>query len=309
MEAEAVAALMARLSAVLGPRCGPVEPLPGALTARSFKARFGDHEYAVHVPGEEAGVLGLDPRSEQLAGVKAAELGIGPTVVATLDRPTCFVTELLPGKPVDPAELRSPEGLAEVVRLVRAFHESDVDLPRRIDPFAVGEHYGAEAAARGVALPDDYEEALRRARAIVEKLGGHRDHVVVPSHADLRPPLFFRPDGRLLLTGWRYAGMADRFFDLGNLAAGFELDNDGEFEVLEDYFGEPPSERRCAALKLMRFVSELAEATWGLLEAGVSRSEYDFEAYGREHFRRLGELADDEELAALLGRAKRRRRT
>lgn len=308
MEQEALAALMARLSAVLGPRGGPAEPLPGALTQRSFKARFGSHEYAVHVPGAEAGVLGLDPRSEQLAGVKAAQLGIGPTVVATLDRPTVFVTELLPGKPVDPAELRTPSGLAEVTRLVRAFHGSDIELPRRIDPFAVGERYGSEAAARGVSLPDGYEQALTRARAIVAKLGGHRDHIVVPSHADLRPPLFFRRDGRLLLTGWRYAGMADRFFDLGNMAAGFELDDAGEAAVLEAYFDEPPSDRRRAAVKLMRFVSELAESTWGLLEAGVSQSDFDFEAYGHEHFRRLAELADAGDLSAWLGRAKRRRR-
>jgi hypothetical protein len=300
---------MASLSAVLGPSDSRPEPLPGALTKRSFKAGFGGVEYAVHVPGEEAGVLGLDPRSEQLAGVAAAELGIGPSVVATLDTPTCFVTELLPGRSVDPVELRSPDGLAEVARLVRAFHQSGVELPRRIDPFAVGEHYGAQAAARGVTLPDGYDAALERTRAIVTKLQRHRDHVVVPSHADLRPPLFFRHEGRLLLTGWRYAGMADRFFDLGNLAAGFELDDDGEAAVLEAYFEEPPSDRRCAALKLMRFASELAEATWGLLEARVARSDYDFDAYGREHFRRLGELADAGDLTAWLGKAKRRRRT
>ena len=46
---------------------------------------------------------------------------------------------------------------------------------------------------------------------------------------------------RSTIIDWEYAGMNDRYFDLGNLAVNNELGHDDELRLLEAYFGEPPT--------------------------------------------------------------------
>ena len=76
------------------------------------------------------------------------------------------------------------------------------------------------------------------------------DHDPVPCHNDLLPANFLLTDGRVRIVDWEYAGMGDRFFDLGNLAVNNELDDRTTSErLIAAYFGAtlaaPP--RRAAA--------------------------------------------------------------
>src|SRR5918998_2524750 len=87
--------VIARLSALLGPRQGGVLALEGGITNRNFRVNFGGTDYVVRLPGKDTGLLGIDREAERLATKKAAELQLGPKVAAMLDQPpalvTCFV--------------------------------------------------------------------------------------------------------------------------------------------------------------------------------------------------------------------------
>jgi thiamine kinase-like enzyme len=80
--------------------------------------------------------------------------------------------------------------------------------------------------------------------------------------------------------------MGDRYFDLGNLASNHALDAADEEALIAAYFGEV-TPRRLAALRLQRLMATFWEAMWGVLQATVSRLDFDFRAYGEEHFARL----------------------
>jgi len=41
----------------------------------------------------------------------------------------------------------------------------------------------------------------------------------------------------------------------------------------------------------MRFMSDLREAMWGVVQQGISELEFDFDAYAEEHFERLERTA------------------
>jgi thiamine kinase-like enzyme len=99
----------------------------------------------------------------------------------------------------------------------------------------------------------------------------------------------FIDDGTAVrLIDWEYAGLGDRFFDLGNFAVNHQLDEGQERALLEAYFGEvrPEHLRR---LQLMRLVSDMREATWGYLQAGIStlKPPAEYLKYGREHLDRF----------------------
>jgi hypothetical protein len=97
--------------------------------------------------------------------------------------------------------------------------------------------------------------------------------------------------------------MGDPFFDLGNFSVNNELADAEEEVLLESYFGEAPTERRRAALKLFRFMSDFREGMWGTVQNTVSHLDFDFAGYADKHFRRLAETAGDERFRRWIKRA------
>jgi thiamine kinase-like enzyme len=98
--------------------------------------------------------------------------------------------------------------------------------------------------------------------------------------------------------------MGDPFFDLGSFAANNEFSEDEEQRLLEAYFREPASPRRTAALKLLRFMSDLREAMWGVLQDVAPKLDFDFRGYAGMHFGRLTRSGDDPGFARLLEEAR-----
>ncbi len=296
---------LARLGALLGPHGAP-ETLEGGITNHNYKIRFGEADYVVRVPGKETALLGIDRKSEWAATCAAANIGIGPPIGAMLDDPPCLVTRFIEGRPATAEELRHPKRIYRVARALRALHESGTQLPNTFSPYRIVEDYAKLAKARGVAPPAGYADAHKRAKHVERVLMGP-DHKPVSCHNDLLAANFIRDGGdgmELRLIDWEYAGMGDRFFDLGNFAVNNGLDDSEEEILLDAYFGEPPDKRRRAALKLMRFMSDFREAMWGVLQSGVSELDFDFAAYADEHFERLRETADDKQFKRWLKDAK-----
>src|SRR5918992_3179104 len=90
--------VVARLSALLGPRTGSVVQLDGGITNRNFRVNFGGMDYVVRLPGKHTDVLGIDPQAECIANKAAANLGIAPRVAALLENPSCLVTAFISGR-------------------------------------------------------------------------------------------------------------------------------------------------------------------------------------------------------------------
>jgi thiamine kinase-like enzyme len=132
--------------------------------------------------------------------------------------------------------------------------------------------------------------------------GSGRGEPACPCHNDLLAANFIvGPDG-LRLVDWEYAGMNDRYFDLGNFAVNNGLDEAGDEALVAAYFGGV-TPRRLARLRLMKVISDLREAMWGVVQAGVSTLDVDFLGYADEHFSRLLDNASRPGFDALLDEA------
>jgi thiamine kinase-like enzyme len=285
--------VVARVSALLGPRQGAVTVLEGGITNRNFRVNFGGTDYVVRLPGKDTELLGINREAERLATRRAAELGLGPKVAAMLDEPPCLITCFVANRAMGPDELRRPEAIGEVAHALRAFHETPLELPTEFNPLEIAAGYGEVVRAHGKPPPPEFGDTLKRAREVVETVREHPEHAPVPSHNDLLPSNFLHDGRRILIVDWEYAGLGDRFFDLGNFAVNNELAEADADRLLEAYFREPPTSRRRAALNLFRFVSDFREAMWGLVQSSVSSVAFDFDAYAAKHFRRLAETGAD----------------
>jgi thiamine kinase-like enzyme len=278
-----------------------VEPLGGGITNRNFRVECEGRAYVLRIGGKDTHLLGIDRRAEYQAASVAAELGVGPEVVAFVEPEGYLVTRFVEGAPVPPEEIRRPEVLRAAADLLRRVHEGPA-FPARFDPFRVVEAYRASALAYGVEVPAGYEEAKAVADRVEAALGLRPE---APCHNDLLNANFIRgPDG-IRIVDWEYAGMGDRFFDLANFAVNHDLDPDGERLLLEAYFGEA-RDADTAHLRLMRFMSDFREAMWGVLQQGISELDFDFVDYANRHFERLQRTARSRPFRDALGAAARR---
>ena len=298
---------LVRIVQLLAPSLGridqPPQPLAGGITNRNYRARFGETDYVIRVPGKDTSLLEIDREAERLANERAAGIGIAPPVAAVIHEPQAIVTVFVEGRGMEPVQLREPTTLVEVARSLRAFHELDEPLTTGFDSFRIVETYAKTALGHGGEPPAAYREALGYAREIEAALAGP-EHDPVPCHNDLLAANFIAAADRLWIVDWEYAGMGDRYFDLANFAVNNELDEAGELALLTDYFGGPPGPRRIAALGLMRFMSDFREAMWGVVQAVVSELDFDFAAYADRHFARLLGTAADKRFAGWLEEAR-----
>jgi aminoglycoside phosphotransferase (APT) family kinase protein len=266
-------------------RAATIVPLGGGITNHNFRIGVGDETFVLRIGGEDTQLLGIDRESEHAASLVAAELGLGPEVVAFLEPEGYLVTRFVVGEVgrVD---------VGQVGAALRRLHDGSA-IPSRFDSFRVVEAYRAIAEERGVAIPPPF----RRASAVAHRIEEHRRGAsILPCHNDLLNANFIGDGSRLWIVDWEYAGMGDPFFDLGNFAVNHELDAEGERLLLESY-GSGDTD----ALTLMRFMSDFREAMWGVVQQALSTLEFDFSAYADEHFERLERTAADPRFRAALG--------
>jgi thiamine kinase-like enzyme len=300
---------MASLADTLGPisaRLGEIEgdpvPLEGGITNRNYRVRFAGEDLVVRLPGKDTELLEIDRAAEKAAGELAARAGVGPAVVALLDDPPCLVTEFVVGETMSAEQLREPATLAEVATALRTLHGREEPLPVAFSGFRIVETYAARMADRGAEVPSSYEWAAAAAHRIEAALAGP-EHEPVPCHNDLLAANFIRSPQGVRIVDWEYAGMNDRYFDLGNFAVNNDLSEAQEAELLSAYFEAPASECRLAALRLMRFISDFREAMWGAVQSTISDLDFDFTGYCAKHFDRMRDTAAEGRLEQLLEEA------
>jgi thiamine kinase-like enzyme len=274
----------------LGALAGEPAVLGGGITNHNFRVCLQDGTEAVlRVAGRDTELLGIDRAAEHVATGAAAKLGVAPEVLAFLPEQSCLVTRFVHAAPIANQALREAPALPEVARALRAFHEHAPALPTRFDVPAIARDYLALARDRGGAdVPPAAWDAARLAERIAAALRGRPEHALVPCHDDLLGAnILVEAAGRVWLVDWEYAGMGDRYFDLGNLSINNGFTEHDDRALLAAYWDAECTPRRFAALRLMRVMSDVREALWGVAQAAISDLDFDFTAYAEKHFARL----------------------
>jgi thiamine kinase-like enzyme len=291
-----VSDLAAAVERVWPGRGARFEELGGGITNHNARVSLdGEGDLVLRVAGKNTELLGIDRQVEHEATLAAAELGVGPEVIQFVEPEGWLVTRFIDGSPIPPERMRDPETLGRVAETLRRVH-SGPPVSGSFDSFGIVEDYLAIARSRGAADPRDYAWAHDLARR-VERI--RSTHELTLCHNDLLNANFIDDGAQIRIVDWEYAGLGDRFFDLANFAINHELDRGEREELLRAYSGELRDED-ARALELMRFMSDFREAMWGVLQATVSKLDFDFTAYATEHFERLHRTAAEPEFQAAL---------
>lgn len=292
--------IFAELKPALGePTAEPVV-LSGGITNRNLRVPFesGDYVLRICTPGVE--IISIDRETEVQANRNAHAAGVAPEVTAWLPQLGCLVTAFVPGEPMTAEAMAEPARIGELGRALRAVHAGP-PLATAFPTFTLAWDY-QESARRlgGGAAPEELALARELSERIEEAVGSLPGHEQVPCHNDMLTANFIATGDGLVLVDWEYAGMNDRFFDLGNAAVNNEFGDAEGALLLEAYFGAEPHENQVASLALMRLMSDVREAMWGVVQGAASQIDFDYGDYAAQHFARLRRGADDPRLEGWL---------
>jgi thiamine kinase-like enzyme len=276
-----------------------VQPLLGGITNANYFVDLGDEQVVVRIPGDHTALLGIDRRHETAANHLAASIGVAPEVLDRSESEGWMVTRFLPGRPIDPTELAIDPMLGDLAATLRRLHRAGT-IEMNFNPFAIVRQYHEVARTRDVVEPFDFPAALETLGRIEEV---HAFRPTCFCHNDLLNANFIY-DGSIRILDWEYAGMGDPFFDLANFSVNHELSPTSDERLLTHYFGHCDASLM-AVLALMKLVSELREAMWGVVQMAVSTLDVDFAAYARERSSHYESLVHEMDLARTVKEATR----
>jgi thiamine kinase-like enzyme len=259
--------------------------LTGGITNKNYKITDNGESYVLRMGGNETKYLGIDRKTEYECSLLASKIGIAPEPTAFLEPEGYIVARFISGKGIAAEEIGTSENIERVIQAMKAYHALH-HFPGSFSPFRVAEEYAKTANSFDVKLPDKMDWYLERSSEIEKAMYGHEPLKPRPCHNDLLNLNFIDDGMRIRILDWEYAGMGDIFFDLGNFAVQHEFNNEQDEILLRAYFGEPTDSQR-AHLKLMKIMSDLREAMWGVVQAGVSKLDFDYVGYAEKYFGRF----------------------
>lgn len=276
------------------------EQLSGGITNTNYRVDAGGESFVVRLIGDRTQLLGIDRESELQACRLAADLGIGPELVAADLGDGVVVTRFIAGRPIAHGEVGVEPVVAEIASALRRVHGAGT-VTATFDTFTLVPSYHRLAERHEVTPAFDYGTMCRT----LERIADVRPwQPAALCHNDLLNSNLLH-DGGVRIVDWEYAGMGDPFFDLGNLAVNHGFSEAQEEALLRCYFGTA-SAAQVANLRLFELASEAREAMWGVVQMAISSLEIDFEDYAGEHaagfFKILAsmDLEDSLALAALV---------
>jgi thiamine kinase-like enzyme len=259
-------------------------PLGGGITNNNFRIDTAGESFVLRIIGANTELLGINREHEYAANLVAGKLGIAPEVYYFIKPEGYLVTRFIHGRPISLAEISEPDNIRRVMDTVRKIHAMP-NIPGTFDVFRVVRDYIGTARRYQVAFPKDFDRLIEHLREAEKALSVH-PYQPCPCHNDLLNANFIT-NGQLYILDWEYAGMGDAFFDLANFSDHHNFSDEQDRWMLMCYFDGQINPYHWAHLKIMKIMSDLREATWGLVQIGISKLDFDFREYTDKFLRRV----------------------
>jgi thiamine kinase-like enzyme len=268
------------------------EVLGGGITNRNYLVTVdegsdapGAGRFVLRIPGD--GTEAFIDRSRELHNhAAAAAAGVTPPLLHVVQPGDCTVVPFIPGETMHPESLAGhPDRLEKVVAALRTYHERAV-FTNEIRVFDMIREYLRMAQDVGAPRPSELDWMIEQGRRIEAAM--QRDEPAFTAcHNDLLSENFIlAPDGKMWIIDWEYGGMADPYFDLGDFCVEHPLSTAEERLVLTAYCGGM-NEHRYARMQLHKLVADLWWSIWAMIQATVSKLDFDFFEYGMDRMRRF----------------------
>jgi thiamine kinase-like enzyme len=272
------------------------ETLGGGITNHNYVVTVSGREdlpwggkYVMRIPGLGTELF-VDREVEHKNAVSAADAGVSPPILHSLEPEMVTVVPFITATTMHPEDLAGHrDRLEKVVDAVRQYHDR-ATFVNDIDLFDMIREYLEKARGVDARFPDDMDWMLALGDDIEQAM--KRDAPAgVACHCDLLSENFMLDEsGKMWVIDWEYGGQTDPYFDLGDFCVEHPLSEDEERFIITRYCGAF-DEAAYARMMLHKIVADLWWSIWAMIQARLSKLDFDFYEYGMNRVRRLHENA------------------
>lgn len=260
-----------------------VSVMGGGLTNRNFKVELTNgQKVAVRIAGQGTQEYLNRPAEKHNAGLMSS-LGINAEVYFFDTRTGSQLSQFIDGQTLHQEDFRTnAEILAKSAAIMRKYHDSGFEFSDTFSPFKEIQRYNKILLDNN--FTDRYPEGAELTEHVIDVMAAYAENPpkLVPCHNDPLPENFMYDGERLYLIDWEYAGMNDRFFDLGALIDENELDEAAQKKFLEHYFGGELTQEQEARVYVARFLVDAMWAIWSLVQINSGKDRDFYRAYGEK---------------------------
>ena len=269
-----------------------VETLGGGITNHNFVLTVTgrpdlpwDGKYVMRIPGQGSDLF-IDREVEHKNALSAAQAGVSPPVLFSLEPEMCTVVPFIEAVTMHPEDLAGHrDRLEKVVDAVRQYHDK-AEFVNRIYVFDMIREYLSMARGVDAPFPEDIDWMLGLCDEIEQAM--KRDQPAdVACHCDLLSENFMlEASGKMWVIDWEYGGKTDPYFDLGDFCVEHPLSDDEEHFIIQRYCGTF-DEARYARMMLHKLVADLWWSIWAMIQVRQSKLDFDFYEYGMNRVARF----------------------
>ena len=273
-----------------------VETLGGGITNHNYVLTVTGRpdlpwggKYVMRIPGRGSDLF-IDREVEHKNALAAAQAGVSPPVLHSLEPEMCTVVPFIDAQTMHPEDLAGhPDRLEKVVDAIRQYHDK-ATFVNEVHNFDIIRKYMEMARDVDAPLPEDIGWMLQLADDIEQAM--KRDEPAsVACHCDLLSENFMlEKSGKMWVIDWEYGGQSDPYFDLGDFCVEHPLSEEEERFIITRYCGAF-DEVAYARMMLHKIVADLWWSIWAMIQVRQSKLDFDFYEYGMNRVRRLHENA------------------
>lgn len=253
--------------------------LSGGITNKNYLVEDRENKYVARVCDDRS-YLGINRDNERVCQQAAHRAGVAPAVI--YHEADLLVTQFVESRTLNVDDLAEKKTISRIASTLRQLHESQkqhVGEMLYFCPFQTVRTYVATARRLGASLPSEIDDDLQDAAALSRQMS---PFYPVMCHNDLLAANILDDGSRLWLVDWEYAGVGNPLFDIASVSANGSLTDDIETYLLSNYApGFTPQMR--FEVKVLKVISLLREALWGMIQSVVSEIDFDYEQYADEN--------------------------
>lgn len=264
----------------------------GGLTNVVFRVRRDGTDYLLRIPGPGTEEY-IDRKVEATNAKAAAAAGVSPRVIHFDEDSGLMLADYIHAPTMSPETFCSTKGAPK--RAGRAFaklHNSGETFDFRFELFSMIDGYLDVLSQKDTTLPDGYHDTVKEAESVRAALDANPARLA-PCHCDPLCENFLDDGADMWIVDWEYSGMNDPLWDLGDLSVEAGFDDAHDREMLEAYFGGPPSQAQISRMVIYKAMCDLLWTLWGLIQHADGNPAEDFWAYSTERFARCRALMAD----------------
>jgi thiamine kinase-like enzyme len=266
-----------------------ISALKGGITNKLYRIKSEKGDLALRIYGDKTELF-INRDYEADAIKKMAEEGISPKLIKYLPENSVTIVEFITGSYTLKNKDFLNEALREkIVNPIRRIHASKVILPKLFNPLVEVKKMAKILADLGVEYPEfNIAGTIQCFEKLSQAINIPESKYTV-SHNDLLAENFILvQDGYedlyaepMYIIDWEYAGMAPRYYDLGDMFQEILVPRDVEKNFVEYYCEGKEFDKNLYLIDLFKPFPDIYWFLWSLIQQNISTITFDFYNYGR----------------------------